>query len=236
MTLRLVCFPHAGGSGRQFLRWRDTLPGGVTVEPMDVPGRGRFARRPAAPTLREAARALLPDVTGAGAGRYALLGHSMGALLAYEIARLAADGGEPGPQFLVVAGCRPPHDLSTAWHAELSALPDDDLLAVLAAGGQIPDGLRTSPMRSLFVPGLRADLRLVAGYRPPPRPGPLAVPLLAWCGDADPVAPAAAAEGWRGYTAAGFTLTRLAGGHFFLHENPADATAALRRHLCPSPS
>ncbi|MFJ4692448.1 thioesterase II family protein [Streptomyces sp. NPDC088766] len=215
--LTLYCVPHAGGSARSFVRWRRELPPAVVVaRPLEIAGKGLRSREPRATTLREAAADLAARVDPGG--RYALFGHSMGGLLAHETAQALARLGRPAPAFVVVAAARPPHLLEDSSYGPLLELGDDALLDALAAHGRIPREVRTSPMRHQFVPVIRGDLALLAGYRTDPPPRPLTCDLLTWYGTGDPDTPPGTAAGWRPYTRAAHRTEAFAGGHFFPHE------------------
>lgn len=216
--LPLLCLPHAGGSRMAFTRWsRAMRPEGFTVVPIRPDGAG---------SLTEAARSLLgripPD------GPFALLGHSMGGLVAYEMARLACAWGRP-PEFVVLSGCRPPHLPSGLFTARMAGLPAGELLDRLAGLGAVPAGIGRSPMAEGFAERLRRDLALVATGLP--HRTRLPVDLLLWHGRTDAVAPAAAVGAWAGYTDRTTTVTPFPGGHFFLYEQPDLCGAALTERL-----
>ncbi|MGC5363090.1 thioesterase II family protein [Streptomyces sp. DT24] len=222
--LTLYCVPHAGGSARTFLRWRREMPAAVRVVPLEIAGRGRRTREPRHASLQEAARRLADGIVPNG--RYAILGHSMGGLIAHELARLLTDRGD-APEFLVVAATRPCHLLTPELHAPLLDLPDDRLLETLAEGGTIPEELLRSPMRQLFVPVIRGDLELIAGYRPDLEAEPLPVELTAWYGTEDPATPGDVMVGWQRHTRRPCRVEAFPGGHFFLHEHLEHVTARL---------
>jgi surfactin synthase thioesterase subunit len=224
--LTLYCVPHAGGSARSFVRWRRELPAGLRAQPLEIAGKGLRSREPRAATLREAAVDLAHRVDPSG--RYALLGHSMGGLLAYETALALQALGRPGPEFVVVAATRPPHLLGHSPYAPLLAAADDDaLLDALAAHGRIPQEVRRSPMRHQFVPVIRGDLALLAGHRPDPDPRPLPGDLVTWYGTGDPDTPPEVMAGWRHYTAGVHLGEGFEGGHFFPHERFEEVAARL---------
>jgi medium-chain acyl-[acyl-carrier-protein] hydrolase len=225
-ALQLVCLPHSGGSVRPFHQWRPALAPEIVVRPLDFRRCAARTGAPPASTLSGAAAALLPSV--ANCPRYALFGCSMGGLLGYELARLACASDAAPPEFLVLAGCRPPHRRSAAI-AALASLCDDELLDRVTELGTVPSGLRGSPMQELFLPVLRADLELVAGYSPDPDAGPLPVDLLVWYGTDDPTTPEDVLHEWTSYTSGACELTAFPGTHFFPHEHPNQVTRLVRR-------
>jgi medium-chain acyl-[acyl-carrier-protein] hydrolase len=146
---------------------------------------------------------------------YALVGHSMGAWLAYELARELRRRGARLPELLVVAASRAPH--LPLDESQVHTFPDDELAdAVDRRYGGIPAAVRNSPeLLRLVLPALRADLQMVETYEYFEEP-PLEVEIFALGGSHDPAVSAAQLEGWRRHTSRGFSLRLMPGGHFFL--------------------
>lgn len=225
--MELLCLPGAGGSPRAFRPWAAALAPEFTVRPLNLPGRGRDEP---VRTVAEAAGRLAARIPPEG--RYALAGHSLGALIAYELTRqICATEALPRPEFLVVAAARPPHLASSEAVAAIVGTEDDEaFLDGLIELGFLAAAARHAPMRGLFVPTLRADLGLLAGYRPGPAE-PLPVDLLAWRGLADSSTPEPVVRDWAGHTGAAFRTAAFPGGHGFLFDRPAEVAERLRAHL-----
>lgn len=224
--MELLCVPGAGGSARAFRPWVAALAPELTVRPLNLPGRGRDTP---VSSLVEAATRLMARIPADEP--YALAGHSMGALIAYELTRqVCAEGTLAPPKFLVVAAARPPHLSSGAAVTGLLDAEGDEFLDGLVALGFAEPAARNSPMRALFVPTLREDLRLLAGYQRV-RAEPLPVDLLAWHGLADPSTSEAVTAEWAGYTSAGFAAAAFDGGHSFPFDRTAEVAERLRAHL-----
>ncbi|CRK62145.1 Thioesterase in siderophore biosynthesis gene cluster [Alloactinosynnema sp. L-07] len=222
--IRLVCLAPAGGSSAMFKSWVSGLPAEFTVAAVDLPGRGARRREPPATSLVDLAGELASTVSGPG--RYALFGHSLGGLLAFETGKRIVADGLPRPEFVVLAGSRPPHQSSARLFAPLLDMDDDALIDALAEMGAVNPILRTSPLRALFLPALRSDLALIVGYHPDATP--MALDLMAWHADDDPLATPALGLEWSRYTTAAFTHTALRGDHYFPYDRLPVITELLR--------
>ncbi|QFG20263.1 thioesterase II family protein [Actinomadura sp. WMMB 499] len=227
---RLICFPHAGGSASFYFPFARELAGVCELLAVQYPGRQDRRAEPACTDLEVLAdrvHAALPRDSGTPT---ALFGHSMGAVLAYEVARrLERDGA--GPAALIVSGRRAP---AARRHEDVHRRGDDLLLAEVAGlSGTAPALLEDEELRRLILPPLRADYRAVETYRHRSGP-PLGCPISVLTGDRDPRVSPAEAEAWRGHTDADFRLRTFPGGHFYLNERRAEVAAAiaadLRRH------
>ncbi|MFI6323033.1 thioesterase II family protein [Nonomuraea sp. NPDC050556] len=212
--LRLFCLPYAGGGAGVFRAWRDLLGPAVDVRGVCLPGReSRFTEpryRKMDELVDDLVKALDEHVTGLP---YALFGHSLGALVAYELAaRLAVPSVR-----LIVSGSRAPRFAGT--ERRLSDLPDGALVRALTELGGMPPGvLAETELLETMLPMVRDDLALADDYRPAPRP-PLSCPVTALCGDADGSAPPWSMTAWKEVTTGPFTLRVLPGEHFFVHDD-----------------
>jgi medium-chain acyl-[acyl-carrier-protein] hydrolase len=213
--LRLVCFPYAGGGASAYWRWAAALPAGIELAAVTLPGReARFDEPP-----HESLAVLLPELLDA-LGPYqrpvAFFGHSMGALIAFELCRALARDGLPAPRALVVSGRRAPHLPAPAGSSD--DLSDPALCAQLRAYGGTSDEVFAEPaLLELVLPTFRADLVLAAGYRYRPAP-PLETPIIAYGGVEDAETSAAEIAGWAEHTSAGFDSRFFPGGHSFPFE------------------
>jgi surfactin synthase thioesterase subunit len=220
--LRLYVLPHSGGTPGEYLRWADKLPD-IEVHGVQLPGRGgRYAEQPY--TRMEPAVAALLDAVDFRPP-YALFGHSLGALVAYETALALRTAGRPGPVRLYASAYRAPHLHEPG--ADLSELDGPALVAAIERDhGPLPAELRADPdLLDLALPVLRADLSIVAGYRSAPAP-PLECPISVLGGDTD-TETAGQLAAWDRYTTAGADVRMFPGGHFYFREHDDE----LLRHL-----
>ncbi|MFF3752723.1 thioesterase II family protein [Streptomyces sp. NPDC002018] len=220
---RLICFPHAGGSAGVFAPLSRRLSSRLDVLAVQYPGRQDRRRETPADDIVRLAERIAEGLRGADDRPYALFGHSMGALVAYETARALERWGAPLPIRLFLSGRGAPgpypnpHDL----------LADDQaiLAAVRSLGGTGAAVLDDPELVEMALPALRADYRALASYRWRPG-GPLDIPVTALTGRDDTVVPVTESARWEEFTRAGCELKVFPGGHFYLDRH-LDAVAEL---------
>ena len=222
--MRLICFPHAGAGRSAYRKWPSLLPE-VDIIAMLPRGRESRFREPALGSVAAILDDLLTDLQRAAAAPFALFGHSMGALLAYEAAVRLQATGRP-PEHLIVSG-RPAPDWSSP-DPPLHLFPDDAFAAELKRyNGAAEELWENEELLALVLPTLRADFRACETYRPSPAE-PLVCPITALAGQDDPDTARAGTEGWAQYTSAAFTAITLSGDHFFIDSNRAAALDVIR--------
>jgi surfactin synthase thioesterase subunit len=225
-----VCLPHAGGGPSFFRPWAAIAPADTELHVAQLPGReGRF-RDPLPTDLVQVAQSLAVALAALPPLPTVLFGHSLGALVAFELAHAMIAAGLAAPRMLAPSGRTPPHDRRGPHH--LLELGDEDLIDGLSSeyGGISPVLLASPALRELYAPALRSDLRLVAQYRPAPRPA-LECALHVFGGGADAHAPPAALEAWRAYARGPFAVHTFDGGHFYL---AGQACAVIERLILES--
>lgn len=212
--IRLFCFSYAGGSASTFRQWPGAFADPVEVVPIELPGHGsRFAETPLVDlgTLATgAADALRPHLDRP----FALFGHSFGAFLAFEVARLLGGGTTASPACLVVSASRAP---CLAPRRRLAQLPHEVLVESLRALNGTPNTvLQDRQLLELLLPLVRADLEADEEYLIGDGTR-LDCPILALGGRGDPTLAFGELASWAQMTSAEFRLLMLPGGHFFLH-------------------
>lgn len=224
----LYCLPHAGGSASVYRSWAGQL-GSVAVAPIQLPGRETRMRETPytqmAPLLDELADAVLEQQQGRG-GSYAVYGHSLGALIGFELIREIRRRGGTAPVHLIVSGSSAPDVLrENDGQPPVAEMTDDEVVGLLRRLGGTPEQiLADRSVRRLILPPFRGDLtvRDTYGYQPQPQ---LDVPITAIAATADPRASVAQMRGWGRQTRRGFRMHLLPGGHFAVLEQ-AEATRA----------
>lgn len=210
----LVCFAHAGGTPSVFRDWPRRLVDVARVAPVLLPGRGARSRERPWAEIAPLATAVADAMVSSGiSANYALFGHSMGALLAYEVGCELRGRGQPEPRHMFVAASRAPHLYSSLAMCDRS---DQDLRRLVRGiGGLGADERIGLAYLEHRLPVLRADLHACERYRWAPR-APLDCPMTAFSAADDVVAPSEQVDAWREYTRRSFVRRQLPGGHFFL--------------------
>ena len=216
--LRLFAVPYAGRGASLFYPWHGDLPEWIDLIAVQLPGReGRIAESAftrIAPLVESLAQAILPRIDCA----YAFFGHSMGALICYELTRKLRDLGAPLPTVLVLSG----HQAPTTPKIEepMHGLSDNDFVRTMQARYDgIPAVVLEQPdLMRLLLPTLRRDIEAIETHSHRSVP-PLTMPFLLYGGMDDPQLVENRLEGWRHLTT-GPAITRLfPGGHFYLQDN-----------------
>lgn len=227
---QLFCFPHAGGGPAFFRSWRDQLAPEIAVRRVLLPGREWRLEEPPFRHICELLGPLCAALEPHLDQPYALFGHSMGAIVAYEVARWFSRSPQRGPRCLIVSGRRAPGLASS--HL-LSGLPDDEFVAEVGRlNGIPPQVLGESGLLEMVLPALRADFELAENYQPLPG-GRLDCPVVAYLGTDDPEVDSDGMLRWREVTTGEFSLRAFRGDHFYLKEGRPDVLSAVRDDLRP---
>lgn len=226
MQVRLFCVPYSGASASVYARWQRGLPQWLRVCPIELPGRGARFAEPLATDLSALARQLATEILPFTAEPYALFGHSLGALLAAEIAYALRQLGAPAPCVLIASGTEGP---SARDDSDLG-LPLDDAQLIdrlKSLNGTAPQVLESPELLELILPVLRADFLLCGTYQPTDR-APLSCPIKVFAGLQDD-ASFSALSAWQRETLTGFSLQWFDGGHFFIASSQVQVLAELAK-------
>lgn len=217
---RLFCLPWAGGSSTGYRAWARRLPAPWALCPVELPGRGARLLEPAEGDLDRLVEALRRALDPLLDQPFALFGHSMGGLVAFELARQLRAQGGPTPLHVFAAAIAAPQDM-----ARLPKLSEDPVHELPRA--RLVEALRFLNYRispemmadeelwRALEPAVRGDFAVIASYRYQEQ-APLGVPLTVFAGQSDRFATLELVRGWERQTRAAFALHPRPGDHFFL--------------------
>ncbi|KAA5830633.1 thioesterase [Saccharopolyspora hirsuta] len=213
----VLCLPFAGAGAAHFRPWEDRAGTDLQIAPLQLPGRERRIGEPAFRDVAQAVEALLPEaLERAGSEPVVLFGHSLGAVLAFELAQRLATAPGTSLQRLFVSGSPGPW---TKRSRRATGLPDDEFLArVQEFAGYDHAALRFPEMRELILPTLRADVEMHENYEPSAQ-APLPAPITSLRGRDDELVDTERAGEWSKATAREFDLVELPGGHMYLTDS-----------------
>lgn len=228
--IKLFCIPYAGGSANIYNNWSANLPDNVELCPLELAGRGR--RITEAPyvdleaAVEDVFRQIADDIMKYD---YAIFGHSMGALLTYEVTQKISSMGLPAPIHLFFSGRRPP-GVQRRTKPFSSMSPREFEEGILALGGTPPEFFQYPELKKIFIPLLRSDFSISETIveRPEIRPLPTNISIL--LGDNEGIPPDISVK-WKAHTQKECTIHYIEGGHFFLLDKMESVTDIIAGNL-----
>ena len=227
--VRLFCLPYAGGGASLYRSWPADLPA-VDVAAVQLPGREDRADEPASSCMAEVVGGVADAVVPLLDRPYAVFGHSMGARIAFELARELRRRDLPAPAVLFVSAGKAPH-IPRVPTPPLSTMPDRLFLRVIQnLDGMPPEIATDADFRQAVLPTLRADMGLVDSYEYVDEPA-LGMPIRAFGGTQDTDVREDDLTAWQVHTTAAFRLRMLRGGHFVVRTCRRELTRAVADEL-----
>jgi medium-chain acyl-[acyl-carrier-protein] hydrolase len=215
--VRLFCFPYAGGNALVYRSWAQKLPADIEVIAVQLPGRGNRIHEPLITNLSSLVELMAPAIAPSLNGPFAFFGHSMGAIVSFEMARWLRREGRSLPLHMFVSGRSAPS--LNGCHLPLYNMTTSELLHELRRLEGTPSAVLEHPdLMELMLPMLRADFSICDTYEYS-EGAPLDCPITAFGGLQDAGVTRRNLEAWREQTSSSFTLRMLPGNHFFLHSN-----------------
>ncbi len=215
--VRLFAFHHAGGSHALYQGWRSRLPASWDVRLLDAPGHGKLFGHPQIDDLGDLAEYFLDQIGPELVEPYAFFGHSMGGMVAGEMAHRLTVRGLCGPVWLGLSSCRAPGHLPPVLRHTMS---DEDLRRSVADLGGTPAVVLEDPtLWAIFGPIIRADMRVVESRRPEPT-HPLPMPVSLFAGRDDTSITREQLTDWTRFCADYRGLRLFDGGHFYFSADP----------------
>lgn len=217
----LYCFPYAGGSAAAFNRWRQYLDTRIEMHSVELAGRGRRIYDPLYQSMEEAVDDAL-NIIGSRLQEtpYALFGHSMGGIIAYELTQKIRERNLPQPRTLFVSGRGAPHIPYQHDEPSLHRLPDEDFKKEIIRLGGTPKEFFDHPeLMGILLPMLRSDFQIAETYEEAVQTDihPLDIAITVLIGKKEDVT-AEQVHGWKDHTRGVCTVYYLEGEHFFINE------------------
>lgn len=226
--VRLVCFPHAGGSASFYFPVARALAPRIDVLAVQYPGRQDRRADPNVDDIHDLADLVAEAVRGWTDKPLAFFGHSLGAVLAYEVALRLEASGDATLVRLFASGRRAP---SRYRNEGVHKRPDSGVIAELQAlSGTDAAVLGDPEILRMILPAIRSDYRAIETYQHDPTRG-LSAPITAFTGDDDPKTSLEEALAWSGHTSGAFELQVFPGGHFFVSSQAPKVLAAITEQL-----
>ena len=230
-TIRLFCFPYAGGSTSTYRLWQRLLPEWIDVAPVQLPGRGERLSEPPFHRLSETVEALGRELMPYVHKPFAFFGHSMGALIVFELTRWLRRNHRTMPSHLFISGRRAPQvpeATTPTWD-----LPEQQFIDCVAQMNGTPREVLDHPeLMQLLIPLLRADLAACETYQYLAEP-PMECALTVFGGVGDVEARREDLTPWREHTSATYKLHMLPGDHFFVQTAHVESTRIIAEELTP---
>ena len=224
--MRLFCFPYAGGGDSIFHLWQQSLSNTIEVCPVQLPGRAARIAEPPWTDMDQLLRALGRALTPYLDKPFALFGHSMGALIAFNLARHLRRECDAQPIHLFVSGRCSPQTMKEPVDFKLAELPK----MLRRYNGTPEEALEDPELMELVLPVLRADLALCRSYVYTSEP-PFSSSITAFGGLQDYGVPRDCLEGWSEHTTGSFVVRMLPGDHFFLNTSRLPLLEAISKEL-----
>lgn len=223
--LRLYCFSYAGGSAYNYSSWQDQVDPGIEICAVQLPGRGaRFGEVPFT-SMHELVKTLAAVIAGQDRLPFAFFGHSLGGLLAFELARYCRRLGWATPRHLFASGSEAPGLRRSL--EQFRNLDDDAMLQKLRQyNGTPPEVLQNEELMRLVLPTIRADFALVDDYRYV-KDAPLNVDITVLTGRGDDHVSDECFNGWRRETDKACAQRWFDGDHFFINSHRAEVVASV---------
>ena len=214
--VRLFVFPYAGGAPTAFNKWPCEFPDNVETWFAHYPGRGSRYNEPPIKELDRLAEKIDLAIQPLLDKPFFFFGHSLGGLVAFEVARRLYRSDLPQPRSFFVSACGAPHVPDP--HPPIHGLPVDEFVKSLEQLHGIPsEVIKHSELMQLLMPALRADFQAIENYKYTPDEDLLPCPIVAFGGSDDPRVSRERLEGWASHTNAGFKLRYFSGDHFFIN-------------------
>lgn len=235
---KLFCFPYAGGSAAFYSKWNDQLHHSIDLQPVELAGRGKRVYEPLYRDLGETIDDVFHIIKDqVKVYRYAFFGHSLGALIAYELAMKMKELNLPAPEHIFFSGRGAPHIPRSEDRKIYHQLPDDEFReSIMELGGTPKEFFDYPELLEILLPTLKNDFKISETYSYNHYEDliPMAHDITVFLGKDESVT-AEQMAGWQQHTQSLCSIYYFEGGHFFIHDKMTETAAIINQTLVPLP-
>jgi len=228
--INLFCFSHAGGSALVYDRWKKYLHSSINLIPVELAGRGRRFGEPFYMGIDEAIADIYFQLKDRlNEGNFSFWGHSMGAILAFEVLCKCKQLMNYEPVHIFFSGSNPPHIMKVE---SISNLPDSDFLEKILLYGGIHKGiLQNEKLLNIALSILREDFKVIESYTHKNIGMRFECDISIFSGKQDIGVLRQDLTQWTKYTHGGCSIYEFEGGHFFLNDYDREITNIINSKL-----
>ncbi|MBX4266071.1 thioesterase II family protein [Clostridium estertheticum] len=228
--MRLFCLPYAGGSEIIYYKWKNYLHPSIQLVPIQLKGRGKRFSESFYESLEEAVDDIFENIKDKIVDDdYAIYGHSMGSLLAYELYYKISEFNLRKPKHIFFSGYEAPSMIKKT--ESTYTFPDYDFMKKVMELGGIPEELiNNQEVLQIFLPIIRSDFKIVETYNYKKREEKILCDVSILNGKHDSID----LEGilaWKNHVCRGFKVYTFNGNHFFINSNVENVTSIINATL-----
>lgn len=227
MHIKLYCIPYAGASSVIFNKWNRMMNSSVEVIPMELAGRGGRTGEPFYNNISDAVDDLYKQISQDDHTSFAIFGHSMGAIIAFELTKRLCEK-QQGPKVLICSGRKAPQ-----FHSKeiIHNLEEKEFIKRIIELGATPAELfESQELTEIFLPILQSDFKIIEEYRYSNTRTHMNCDLVVMSGQLDDISQEEL-FGWQQHSSKPCLFQFFEGGHFFIHDNEAEVINYLDRLL-----
>ncbi|MCX8957632.1 thioesterase II family protein [Erwinia psidii] len=223
----VFCFSHAGGNAEAYLQWQESLLSEVCLIAICLPGTGHRFAEPYPASVEALSADIAQQIDAVYHGDFYLFGHSMGAVLAYEVARKV----KKSARGLIVSGSAAPASIPSARVVKMNGMTDEAFAKEMVFfNGLDPQLAASNEFISLFLARLRKDFELIGRYKHHAG-NMLSIPVFSILGDQDPHVSSEATGQWRSVTSEAYSCFTVPGDHFYFNQYPQSVVDIIKHVL-----
>lgn len=219
--LRLFCFTYAGGNAEVYHGWTDYLPENVEMIAIQYPGRMKRVNEKPFTRMTELVKSIAEEIKPYINKPFAFMGHSMGALIAYELARHNRNMGYPMPRHLFLAARKAPHIQNV--HPHIHKMSTEECISIIRSYDAVPEAvINNKELFALILPVIKGDFEMIETWEY--EEDSLETPITAFGGINDTLANRQDMEAWKRFTTSDFKTYIFPEKHFFIHNEEVKKT------------